>query len=228
MSITIDPNNHAYVILGNPETVIDERVVPSVEETLSVSVQANPDVLRTHHESFGIDDARRVCDFASKKAINGTQVFILSFDAITLEAQNALLKTLEEPTPNTYFFIVITSSELLLPTVLSRTQLIALEQGTSQGHYEFAQEILAARPGERLSLVKSLLENKDKVQILRLLDSLETQLYQTLTREGSMYTKVFYEIMLVREYMRDRSPSIKVLIEHLLLTLPIIPMEKSK
>ena len=227
MSIGFDHANHAYVIIGNPEEVVDSHVKPTIEQELQVSVIANPDVVHTHHPSFGIDDARRMRDLAIKRAAFGTQVFIVSFDAITVEAQNALLKTLEEPTKDTYFFIVVSSSEVLLPTVLSRARLVVAGDSTlPTGNSEFAREVLAASLGERLSLVKELLEEKDKVQILRLLDSLESQLYQELVKQGTKYTKVFYEIMVVRGYLRDRSPSVKMLLEHILLMLPVIPMEK--
>ncbi len=43
-------------------------------------------------------------------------------DQMTSEAQNALLKTLEEPPQNTFIILIATDSELLLPTVRSRVQ----------------------------------------------------------------------------------------------------------
>lgn len=41
-------------------------------------------------------------------------------------AANGILKILEEPTPNTYFILITNAADRLLPTILSRTQLITV------------------------------------------------------------------------------------------------------
>ena len=43
-------------------------------------------------------------------------------DALNAEAQNALLKTLEEPPAASSFVLVTSRPDMLLPTVLSRCQ----------------------------------------------------------------------------------------------------------
>ena len=43
-------------------------------------------------------------------------------DALLPEAQNALLKTLEEPPPASVFILVTSRPDVLLPTVRSRCQ----------------------------------------------------------------------------------------------------------
>jgi DNA polymerase-3 subunit delta' len=47
-------------------------------------------------------------------------------DRATPEASNALLKTLEEPPPHVVIVLIAPEAELLLPTIVSRCQLIAL------------------------------------------------------------------------------------------------------
>ena len=49
-------------------------------------------------------------------------------DKMTVEAQNAFLKILEEPPSYVYFILLCESSALLLPTVKSRTQNLRMEQ----------------------------------------------------------------------------------------------------
>ncbi len=46
--------------------------------------------------------------------------------------QNKLLKTIEEPTPDTYIFVGVTDADSLLPTVRSRCQLLQQTKLTSQ------------------------------------------------------------------------------------------------
>ncbi len=48
-------------------------------------------------------------------------------DRITSQAQNALLKTLEEPPGTTYLILLVTSLDLLLPTTLSRCQVVRFD-----------------------------------------------------------------------------------------------------
>jgi DNA polymerase-3 subunit delta' len=47
-------------------------------------------------------------------------------DGMTTQAQNAFLKTLEEPPPNVVFVLVATDEEALLPTIRSRCQRMEL------------------------------------------------------------------------------------------------------
>lgn len=72
----------------------------------------------------GIDDARRLKEATFFVPLNGpVKVFILDeVQMLTKEANNALLKTLEEPPPGVYFVLCTTNPQKLIPTVLSRCQ----------------------------------------------------------------------------------------------------------
>lgn len=49
-------------------------------------------------------------------------------EKLTLEAQNALLKILEEPPPHTIIILTAPSSDMLLPTLVSRCRLVRLSR----------------------------------------------------------------------------------------------------
>ena len=72
----------------------------------------------------GIDDARRLKESTFFVPVNGpVKVFILDeAHMLTKEANNALLKTLEEPPPGVYFILCTTNPQKLIPTILSRCQ----------------------------------------------------------------------------------------------------------
>jgi DNA polymerase III gamma/tau subunit len=53
---------------------------------------------------------------------------ILFSDAITKEAQNSLLKTLEEPSEQTEFILTVSHEKKILPTILSRTNIIHIDK----------------------------------------------------------------------------------------------------
>src|SRR3954452_13123377 len=85
----------------------------------------HPDVLFVapgDNGSIKIDQVRDVVDRAQYRPFEGRRrvVIIDEADALVPPAQNALLKTLEEPTPSSVFILVAARPDMLLPTVLSR------------------------------------------------------------------------------------------------------------
>jgi len=83
------------------------------------------------NNAISIDNARNIVAFTKLKTTGQRTIrrVIIIEDAQTLtnEAQNALLKTLEEPPVDTVFILTITSTAAILPTILSRTQTISLQ-----------------------------------------------------------------------------------------------------
>lgn len=79
--------------------------------------------------SIGIEDIRTLQETMLLKPMRGEKKAVIIHDAqlLTTEAQNALLKTLEEPPAHTIIIIESTTKEALLPTVLSRCKVIELQ-----------------------------------------------------------------------------------------------------
>src|SRR5262249_33128790 len=71
-----------------------------------------------------VDQVREAIDRAAYRPFEGRRrvVIVDEADALVPEAQNALLKTLEEPPPASVFVLVTTRPDVLLPTVRSRCQ----------------------------------------------------------------------------------------------------------
>ena len=85
----------------------------------------HPDVLFVSPGDSGaikIDQVRDIVDRAQYRPFEGRRraVIIDEADVLVHPAQNALLKTLEEPTPSSVFILVSARPYMLLPTVLSR------------------------------------------------------------------------------------------------------------
>jgi len=76
--------------------------------------------------SIGIDRIRAAIRQANLKPYEAKKkVFIINeAHAMNLAASNAFLKTLEEPPHDTVFILISRSKELLLPTIVSRCQVI--------------------------------------------------------------------------------------------------------
>jgi DNA polymerase-3 subunit delta' len=74
---------------------------------------------------LGVDVVRHfLIDAAATKPVRGqAKVFVIpEAERMSIAAQNALLKTLEEPPPTTYLLLLVRSMDRLLPTTRSRCQ----------------------------------------------------------------------------------------------------------
>lgn len=101
---------------------------------------------------------------------NVKAVIIENAQTLTIEAQNALLKTLEEPPANTIIILLVTGSpDLLLPTILSRCEIIQLATNNSTQLTKKELEVISQQLeiisqgslGERLRLAQDVSKDKE-------------------------------------------------------------------
>lgn len=174
-------------------------------------------------ERFGIDDVRALIEEAGLKNFGGVTFFIATASLPT-EAQQALLKLFEEPQPGTTFILLVPYGSVI-PTLRSRMlpwpKVLEAEQGNGE-----AKKFLKSNNKDRSAYIAKLLkdENQVKEQVRELLDGLELELMQTLkkTKGDKVFLDALQDITKVRSYVSDRSPSLKMLLEHLALSIPIL------
>lgn len=78
--------------------------------------------VRPEGKSIGVDEVRRIVGEANIMPFEGSRKVILIYNAelLTAQAQNALLKTIEEPPGGVFFILLTRSLDNLLPTIRSR------------------------------------------------------------------------------------------------------------
>lgn len=205
--------HHAYVLEGEHE-IVRKDLFDFISEHLKLATIGNPDFWHTIHDSFTIDDARNVRDAqANRPVVGDKKIFIIETRAMTVEAQNSLLKVLEEPTAGTHIFILLPSSEIILPTLRSRAIVVSLRDEAFAT--KDAQIFLKSSLPERLEIVGEISEEKDKAKAQGLLDGLITELHGKKGKEAALK-----ELLTARMYVNDRSPSLKLLLEHIACILP--------
>jgi DNA polymerase III delta prime subunit len=205
---------HAYLIEGDRS--IAEIELIEVLNAIGIQAQGNPDFWQRQYATFTIEDAREVKEAASKKKLGeGKRVFIISMESMTREASNALLKTLEEPGEDTYFFLITSSIRRVLPTILSRARVV---KHASQASEFFAapEEFLASSPAERMKAIKEIFVKLEKEEIAKadingFIEALLRKLHES--KKGKSLEKE----AAIASYGRDQSASLKMVLEYLAL-----------
>lgn len=113
--------------------IVSKDLRKGIDNAIIICKKSEIDILdidiNTFEKTLGIDDVRALQKRLYLKPFKSkTKALVIAIlDRVTLEAQNSLLKALEEPPNNTIIVLVSVSKELFLPTILSRCVLIELK-----------------------------------------------------------------------------------------------------
>lgn len=124
----------------------------------SINKGSNIDVVELDAASHrGIEDVRLLRDAVKLSPAKAKKkVYIIDeVHMLTLEASNALLKTLEEPPEHVIFILATTNPEKLIDTVRSRTTNIAFRKATPQ---EIVRSLSRVVKGEKMKIKSESLE----------------------------------------------------------------------
>lgn len=96
---------------------------------LKVEKGTNPDVMFFGDTRFAVADVEKIVESqVLKPMISPCKVYVINnIDNATPQAQNKLLKVLEEPNPNVFFVINATNLDSVLPTVKSRCKILNIK-----------------------------------------------------------------------------------------------------
>ncbi len=216
--------HHACLIKGGADYM--SQLVSFLEEDLGFATKDNPDFHHYEHDSFGIDDGRNIKNISNQKAYGDRKIFVVTFNTMTREAQNALLKLFEEPTASTHFFLITPNTEKLLSTLRSRLFIVA-ETFDILGDdlVSDAKTFLKLTKSKRLDYMKDIIESKDKMRAASFLNAVESLLYEELNKNNKNKDAITFslnELGKTRQYLFDRASSLKLLLEHMTLVVPQI------
>lgn len=129
--------SHANLIVGNDgigKSIIAKYMSSQVmDKTGSVE---SVDIVKYYpsSNSFGVDDVRKIINEVNKKPYEGDKKVLILYkcDRLTTQAQNALLKTIEEPPKGVYLILMSDSLEAILDTIKSRCQIYKLTPLTKE------------------------------------------------------------------------------------------------
>ena len=183
---------HAYLLSGPTGTPIFEiakflskcllnnkHELKEEDNIISKTVENGtyPDliIIDTKKEQVKIDDIRRIEDKFSQTSINqlGIKIYIINLiENLRPNEANALLKFLEEPLDNTYAILTTENEYSILPTILSRTEIVRFSSVNKNDLiYECIKLGVNKKDAEILtffqndaSMIKEEIENEDYLE----------------------------------------------------------------
>ncbi len=199
--------HHATLIrLDEPNDFTLENIDDTVE------------VIAFSFEKFGIDDSRELLERAYRRPAAGaeSQIIIVRATFITEEAQQALLKLLEEPPHSTAFYFAIPPGVHILPTLLSRfsqerSQISLLEHNETFAHF------LNMPVGERMQAIEAAMKDKNTTWQAAIKEGLVAYLSH---RDAVLTSAVLTMLEFSARKLLTRGASNKFLFEHTALLLP--------
>ncbi len=181
---------HAYLFVG-PESVGKRAVALELSECLS-GYSSRPDMIiieperveekgKVRERPIGVERIREATRRLSLSSSAGAGKVLIVDDAhrMTEEAQNAFLKTLEEPFPNTTMFLLTHEEGSILPTLLSRAERVSFGLVSEVELREHFPDVPSAllklgRPGLAISFREHSESLEERLRVLEALLSFES------------------------------------------------------
>lgn len=188
---------HSFLLISTNEKIV---VAKASEICASLGISQFDQTVLQKEKNIGIEDIRQLQKNLSLSPLQGTHkaAIIYQADTMSIDAQNAFLKTLEEPPAHTIIILLGKDKEAFLPTVLSRCSIqefSASEKKEPLSHTEITQmmaTIDTATIGQRLAMAEKIAKTKD--------GALQwTISAQVLLREELLKSKKTKEVTLIRK-----------------------------
>ena len=172
-------------------------------------------------ESVKIDDIRKFKQELSFSSYDSKKRYFIFFnaDSTTLQAQNALLKSIEEPPINTQIVLLTSTLDKLIPTIISRCQVVSLKETETQKNQseveEAYQKILNSKHYELIELAGTYKERKDALIFLNsLLNYLNSQLHNENSKQNKIKLAKHLKILLEAIDLLNKNINIKLALEN--------------
>lgn len=179
----------------------------------------HPDLLYfDSDQKLGVAEAKKIREFLSLKPYSSSSraVVLESAHKLTIEAQNSLLKTLEEPPLNSLIILGVEKKTQLLPTIVSRCQIENLESTVinekSKDYSKDIENLINSSFDQRFEYIEKL-EEKEKF--------LESLVLYFKDKFSGDKTNLEYIKQLMNAQMWAReNVSLRFILEYLMLEMP--------
>lgn len=220
-----------FLIVSENSSFIEKEI-----KKITFNLHVSPfNLIEIHPEnSIGIADIRKLTQQLILMPYAGGDrlVIINSMDKTTPEASNALLKLLEEPPAHTYIILTCININKLLPTIISRCQIISDKNKKPEDSLDIGNtkkilfQILTSSAGERILLSQKVATTREEtIDLLsNLLLVLEKLLYnpdKEITLAPGQIAQLLAKISTAKTYL-EKYINFKATLDVLFLGFPKI------
>ncbi len=220
---------HSILITGGDTQSRLERALQIVEEILGKKITNHPDfILIETKDSVKIGQIRELQKKLFLKPYLGRMKVALISDAdqLTLPAQHSLLKTLEEPPAASMIVLAVQTKETLLPTIISRCQIISLPiKPSTESDETILIKILKSSPGERILMAEEYSQNRKQaiefcqIQLTTLREALRKKISLSPPTTPIQITKTLHLIQQSLQLLKANANP-QLVVGNLLLSYP--------
>lgn len=165
---------HAFLIAGRDREKQDAEIL---------KLLANHKATRMDFLLQKMEDIRELTRFTRLSLNTKTAIVIQDFEEASVETQNALLKSLEEPQEKLLYILTTNSTENLLPTILSRCEIINLQfTPYKPTDNEKVKNFVNLSAGEKLAVTSKI---KDRENAIRFIEELVLKGHEMLKQTQS-------------------------------------------
>lgn len=205
----------------------------ALEEALEILSKKNIDKLDISIENFekiaGISDIKNAIKNLYLKPLRGKHKALIlnTFLGLTVEAQNTLLKTLEEPPESALIFLIISNINEILPTVVSRCKIINLKNAQENelniGEIKNLVEKMGSQtPGFKLKIAQDFGgKREDTVLFLEnaVIEARKLMLFNLETKESNFFAQMIKKLEEGRIAAKNTNVNQRFILENTLLAI---------
>ena len=131
-----------------------------------------------------IEEVREMNNFTKLKFAKPTAIIIKNIENATTEALNAFLKNLEEPQDNLKYILTTTSVYKVLPTIVSRCQIVRTKNNKQKTINKEIQKFLEMSTADKLRYVDAI---KGREEATAFVEEITLQAYFLLHQREANY-----------------------------------------
>ncbi len=208
--------HHSYIVVS----ATPDALVPVLTAEFKISMPEY-NVVPFLIPRVTIDDVRMLSEYTYGSA---PQIVLVSTDDILHEAQQALLKTLEEPGAQTKIVFIMPHVAHLLPTIMSRVEVVHYEGMDSENIYKKdMQKFLSNDVPTRLKWVEKFIKDHEDHETTRsILKRYIDAITEIILNKKGVPSRILEDLQYASANILTRGSSIKMLLEHIAITLPVL------
>ncbi len=183
--------------------------------------------IKEFEKALGIEDVRNIQKTIFLKPFKGEKksTIIYMRNSATVDAQNAMLKLLEEPPPSSMIILITNNYHSFLPTILSRAKIIEIKEEIKIDPEAINQILELDGEGGMLYLASKISEEKTEAinfleqSILGARDEMLKQVQHNKSEKALKLRKIIHKLELAHYDLKTTNTNTRLTMENLFLNI---------